>query len=96
MAVYLMSVTLSPGFTSAPTLKPVLLFLFYPYGVGSGFLVVFEELVSHGVAHLCIFPAGLCPEIGTAAGRTGTQYVPYFQVWQIGIVYYIPVKDGHE
>ena len=59
-------------------------------------LVVFEELVSHGVAHLCIFPAGLCPEIGTAAGRTGTQYVPYFQVWQVGIVYYIPVKDGHE
>lgn len=66
------------GFHVGTYAETGLLFLFYPYGVGSGFLVVFEELVSHGVAHLCIFPAGLCPEIGTAAGRTGTQYVPYF------------------
>ena len=96
MAVYLMSVTLSPGFTSAPTLKPVCFSFSIRMGLAVVSLFVFEELVSHGVAHLCIFPAGLCPEIGTAAGRTGTQYVPYFQVWQIGIVYYIPVKDGHE
>ena len=84
------------GFHVGTYAETGLLFLFYPYGVGSGFLVVFEELVSHGVAYLCIFPAGLCPEIGTAAGRTGTQDVPYFQVWKVGIVYYISVKDGHE
>ena len=77
MAMYLTSVTVSPGFTSVPTLKPACFSFFYPYRVGKCLFIVLEEPIGHGIAYLRILPPGLRPQIGAVAGGAGTQDIPY-------------------
>ena len=69
---------------------------FDSYGVGGGLLAVLEELVGHGVAHLCVFPSGLCPEVGTIFVDAGAKYIPYFFFLLVILVGYDGVQRGEE
>ena len=40
--------------------------------------MVLEELIGHGVAHLIVFAAGLCPEVGALLAALRAQDVPHF------------------
>ena len=96
MPIYLMSVAVSPGFTSMPTLNPVCFSFFYAYGVGKCLFIVLEEPVGHGIACLCVFPPGLCPQIGTITGSAGSEDIPYLFIRMLGMLRNVSVESRYE
>ena len=96
MAMYLTSVTVSPGFTSVPTLKPACFSFSIRIGLAKSLFIVLEEPVGHGIAYLRILPPGLRPQIGAIAGGAGTQDIPYLFIRMPDRVRGVSVKDRHE
>lgn len=73
-----------------------LFLFFYAYGVGKCLFIVLEEPVGHGIACLCVFPPGLCPQIGTITGSAGSEDIPYLFIRMLGMLRNVSVESRYE